>query len=112
MCAVFLGQPNGFADSLSQIIQLCALGFAASKRSDVKDIRTVQREGPLHTFIVDDSADGEHLVYPPALSGNDSAGENLYPLLIAFHNPAMHIDRIAYFEMRDFFLQALALDRI
>jgi len=112
VCAVLLGQSYGFAGAFSQVIKFRTFGFAASQRPDVEDIRTIQREDTLDAFIVDDSADGEHLIYAAAFAGNDGAGEDLNTLLVAFDDSAMNINRIAYLEMRDIVFEALALDRI
>jgi len=112
VCTVLLGQSYGFAGPLSQVVQLRAFGFAAAQRSDVEDIGTMQREDTLNTFVADDSANCEHLVYATTLAGDDSAGEDLYPLLVALDNPAMYIYRITDFEMRNLVLEALAFDRI
>jgi len=112
VCAVLLGQSYGFAGALSQVIEFRAFGFTASQRPDVEDVRTIQRESALNAFVVDDSADGEHLIYPPAFAGDDGAGEDLNTFLVALDDSAMHIDRIAYLKMRDTVLEALAFDRI
>ncbi len=109
---VFLRQSYGFSGAFSQVVKFGTFGFAAAQRPDVEDVRTIQREGALDAFVVDDSADGEHLIYPPAFACDDGAGEDLHPLLVALDDSAMDIDRIAYFEMRDIVLEALAFDRI
>jgi hypothetical protein len=112
VCTVLLGQSYRFACAFSQVIKFRTFGFTAAKRSYVEDVRTIQREGTLDSFVVDNSADGEHLVYPPAFSSDDCAGEDLNTLLVALDDSAMNVDRIAYLEMRDIVPEALAFDRI
>lgn len=101
MSAVLLGQSYSLAGAFSKVVKFRAFSFAAAQRSDVEHIRTIQRESALDTFVVDDSANCEHLVYSPAFAGNNSAGEDLDTLLAALDDSAMDIDRITYFEMRD-----------
>jgi len=109
---VLLCKSYGFAGALSQVVQFCTFCFAAAERPDVEDIGTIQREDALDAFVVDDSANGEHLVYTTAPAGNDGAGEDLHTLLAAFDNSAVYVNCVADFEMRDFVLETLAFDRI
>jgi hypothetical protein len=72
----------------------------------------MQRELPLHAFVADNPPDGEALVDPPTLAGDDRTGENLRAGLVAFLDPAVDVHRIAHLEVRDLLLQTLALNAV
>jgi hypothetical protein len=112
MIAVPLGQPDGLARPLAEVIQFCASCLAASDRPDIQDVRRMQRENAFHTLVIDDPPDREALVNAPAFAGNYRAGKDLRAFLIAFLYAAVNIDYIAYLEMRDLFLQTFALNGV
>ena len=60
----------------------------------------MERENSLDTLIIDDAANGKHLIDAAAFAGNDRTAENLRAGLVAFDDLAMHIDRIADLKMR------------
>jgi len=72
----------------------------------------MQGEDSLHAFIIYDSPDGEGLVDTAAFAGYYRAAKYLKTLSVAFFDSAVHIHRIAYFEMRNLFLKAFAFDSV
>ena len=109
MFAVALSEPNSFAGSLAKEIQFCPSRFAASNRLYVNNIRRMEREYSLYTLVIDNSAYREGLVDSAAFAGNYYACKDLNPFFVAFLDSAVHIDRIAYFEMRYVLLEVLTL---
>ena len=104
MVAVPLGQPHRFTGSFPQKIQLGTPGLAASDRFDIENIRAVNREYSLDTFIANDPANRKHLVDTTPLTSDDSTVENLCPDLTAFFDPAVNFDNITYLEVRNLLL--------
>jgi hypothetical protein len=104
---VALREFDGFAGSLAKKIQFRTSCFAASNRRYIDNIRRMKREYTLYAFIIYNSAYGESFVDSTAFAGNYRSGKDLNPFFIAFFNPATHIDRIAYLEMRYVLLQIL-----
>jgi hypothetical protein len=110
--AVSLGELHRLAGTLPQIIQFGPSRLSAADGLDVDNIGRMQRKDSLDTLVVDDSSHRKGLVYAPPFSRNHRAGEYLHPLLLALSDSAVNIDGIAYFKMRDFLLEAIALNRI
>jgi hypothetical protein len=112
MVAVPLGELDGLAGPVTQIIELGSPGLAASDRLDIDDIGRVQRKDSFNAFVIDDTTDGEVFVNTPAFAGDDRAGKYLRSLFVAFCNTAMNLYDITYLEVRDLVLETFALNGI
>ncbi len=112
MFAVTFRKLYALAASLSEIIKFGPFALAAAYSLNINHIGTMKREYSLNTFVVDDAPNCEHLVYTAAFAGNYSAGEDLNAFFIAFVYFAVHIDRIAYLEVRKFIFQTLFFNSI
>ena len=112
MFAVPVGQLDGLAGPIAQVIELGPPLFAAADRLDVEDVGRIQREDALDALVVDDPADREGRADAPAFARDDRAGEYLRPHFVAFFDPAVNIDDVADLEMRDTGLETLAFNGI
>jgi len=110
--AVPLGEFDGLARPVAQVIELGAPGFAASNRLDIEHIGRMQRKNPLDSLVGDYPPNGEVLVNTPAFAGDYSAGKDLRSLFVALSDPAMDLDDIAYLEVRDLALKTFAFNSI
>jgi len=110
--AVSLGELDGLAGPITQIIELGPSGLAASDRPDIEDVGRMQREDSFNAFVGDDSPDGKGFVNAPSFAGDYRAGKYLRSLFVALFNTAMNFDDIAYLEVRDLALKTLALNGI
>ena len=112
MVAVPLGELDGLAGPLTQIIELGSPGLAASDRPDIKDVGRMQRKDSFDAFVIDDTPDGEVFVDAPAFACNDRAGEYLRSLFVALFNAAVNLYDIAYLKVRDIVFETLALNGV
>lgn len=112
MVAVPLGELDGLAASVAQIIELGSPGLTASDRLDIDDVRRVQRKDSFDALVTNDSPDREVFVNAPAFAGNDRAGKYLRSLFVALFNTAVNLDDITYLEMGDLVLETFALNGI
>jgi len=110
--AVPLGEPDGLAGPVAQIIELGPPGLAASDRLYMEDVRRVQWEDSFDSLVTDDSPDREGFVNAPTFSGDYCAGKYLRSLFLTLFNPAVNLDDIAYLEVRDLVLETLALNGV
>jgi len=110
--AVSLGELDGFAGSLAEVIQFCPPCFAASDGPDIENVGRIKRENPFHTLVIDNPPNCKGLVNAAALAGDYSAGKYLRALFVTFFDAAVDIYNIAYFEVRFIFLQTFAFNRI
>lgn len=110
--AVPLGEFDGLACPITQVIKLGPPGLAASDRLDIEDVGRMQRENSFDTFVTDHSPDREVFVNAPAFAGNDRAGKYLRSLFVALFNPAVYLYDIAYLEVRDLALKTFALNGV
>ncbi len=112
MIAVPLGELDGLAGPLTQIIELGSPGLAASDRLNIDDVRRVQGKYPFDALVSGESPDGEVFINAPAFACNDRAGKYLRSLFVALFNTAVNLYDIAYLEVRDFVLETLALNGV
>ena len=112
MVAVPLGELDGLAASVTQIIELGPPGLAASDRLDIDDVGRVQRKDSFDALVTNDSPDREVFVNATAFAGNDRAGKYLRSLFVALFNTAVNLDDITYLEMRDLVLETLAFNGV
>jgi hypothetical protein len=110
--AVPLGQLDGFARSLAQVIQLRPSCLAASDRPYIQDVGRMQREDSLDALVIDDSPDREVFVDAPAFARDYRAGKHLRALFVALFDTAVNIHYIAYLEVRDIVLETFAFNSI
>ena len=110
--AVSMSESNGLSDSFAEIIEFCPSCFSTSDGANMEDIGRMEWEDSLDALIGNDAADGEGFADAAAPAGDNGAGEYLNALLVAFLDFAAHVNRIAYFEMRYFFLKAFAFNSI
>ena len=82
MVAVPLGELDGLAGPITQIIELGSPGPAASNRLDIEDIGRMQREDSFDALVTDHSPNGEVFVNAPSFAGNDRAGKYLRSLFL------------------------------
>ena len=112
MVAVALCQADGFACAIAQVIELCSSRLSASDGRYVQNVRRMKREDSLDPFMPHHPAYGEGLADSAALACDYRAVERLRAKLIALFDSALHIDDIAYLEVRNVVLQALILNGI
>jgi hypothetical protein len=110
--AVSLGELDCLAAPLAQVIKLGPPCFAASDWFDVDNVGRMQRKDSLDALVGDDPPDREVFVDAAAFAGDNRAGEYLRSLFVALSDPAVNLDDITYLEVRDFFLERLALDGV
>lgn len=91
---------NALAGAVSEVVELCSSRPSAANRFYIDDIGRMYREDSFNALIIDDSADGESFVRSAASSGNDCSAEYLDTSLVSFFDFTMHINHIAYFEVR------------
>ena len=97
-----LAQTNGLADAIAEVVQLGPPRHTAALHDDLADLGRMEGEFPLHSLSLHDAADGKCLPAAAAGTGDHDTGINLHPLLLALENTAVHVDRVANLEMRDF----------
>jgi hypothetical protein len=112
MVAVPLGELDGLAGPIAQIIELGPPGLAASDRLDIEDVWRMQWEDSFDSLVSDDSPDGEGFANPTAFPGYHRAGKYLRSLLVALFDKAVNLDDITYLEVRDLSLKTLALNGV
>ena len=100
MAGMLMWKFDGFPASLPQIIQLCTPCSATANRLYIHDIRAMQRKDSFHTFAAYHTPHREGFVDSAASAGDYCSGEYLDTLLIAFPDPAVHVNGIADFEVR------------
>jgi hypothetical protein len=110
--AVPLGELDGLAGPVTQVIELGSPGFAASYRLDIENIGRMQREDSFYALVGDDPPDGEGFVNAPAFAGDYRAGKYLRSLFVALFDPAVNLDYITYLEVRDLALKTFAFNGI
>ena len=91
-------QADGLADAVAEVVELRPAGDARPLHHDLGDPRRVEGELPLHPLALHDAADGEHLAGAGAAAGDHDAAEDLDPLLLAFEDAAVDVDRVADLE--------------
>ena len=69
-------------------------------------------EYSLYALVIYDSAHREGFVNPAASACDYRAGKYLDTLLVAFFDSAVHIDHIAYLEMRYILLEAFTISSL
>jgi hypothetical protein len=72
----------------------------------------MQGEDSFDALVIDNPPDGEGFVNSAAPAGDYGAGKYLGALFVAFSDAAVDVHNIAYFEVRCFFFQAFAFNRI
>jgi len=72
----------------------------------------MKREDSFDTFVTYHAPNHEGFVNAAALTGNYCPGKYLGALFVALFYTAVYINDIAYFEVRYFFLQTFAFNRI
>jgi len=112
MVAMTLREPDRLTRAIAQVIQLGSSRFSASDRCYAQNIRRVKRENSLDAFLAHHPAYGESLVDSAAFACYHRAVKNLSADLVALFDSALHIDNIAYLEMRNPALQALILNGV
>jgi len=110
--AVPLGELDGLAGPITQIIELGSPGLAASDRLDIDDIGRVQGKDPFDTLVIDNPPDGKVFVNAPASARNDRAGKYLRSLFVALFNTAVNLYDITYLEVRDLVLETFTLNGV
>jgi hypothetical protein len=110
--AVPLGEPDGLACPITQIIELGPPGLAASNRLYIEYIGRIQRKDSFDALVTDHSPDREVFIYAPSFACNDRAGKYLRPLFFTLFNTAVNLDDIAYLKVRDLVLETLALNGV
>src|ERR1043166_8631869 len=89
--AATLTELAGLANALAEIVELAAANLAVANHFHLGDARRLHGKSPLHAFIVDNPADGEHRFQAAALSRYHGANEGLDALFGAFND--LHADR-------------------
>ena len=112
MLAVPLRELDRFAGPLTKEVQLGPANLATAGGHDVQHVGRMERELPLDALVGDDPPDGKALVDAATLAGDHRTGENLRAGLVAFLDAAVDVHRIAHLEVRDLFLQTLALNAV
>ena len=108
--ATFL-ESNGFADTISQEVELGAANDARSLHDDLVDAWRVDGEFTFHTFTCNDTSYRERLVHAESSSGNHGSSENLDSFFFAFQNLRVNVDRIADVKLRRRFSEAALVDQ-
>jgi len=108
MAAMPLRQPNSFTLTAPEVVQFRPPGLAATDRLNIKNIRRMQREYPLNTFVSGKPANSKRLVYAAPSAGDHDTGKYLHTALGTFGNLTMHIDRITYLKIGCLVFKALA----
>ena len=110
MFAVPLFELDGFACTLTKVIQFGTSDLAAANGFDIEYIGGMDREYSLHAFVVDNPTNGKGFIHAASPTGDDRTCEYLGADLVALFDAAMDIHDITYLEMRSIFLKRLALD--
>src|SRR5262249_33278305 len=82
-----------------QIIQFGATYPALFLYFNPGDARRVDREYPLNSLAVGDSANGKSFVQPAAFPSDDNSTENLNSFLIAFYDARVNVYGIAHAKL-------------
>lgn len=107
MVAVAMCQPDGFTCAIAQVIQLRSSRLSAPDGRYVQNVRRMKREDSLDPFLPHHPAYGEGLADSAALACYHRAVKCLRANLVALLDSALHIDNIAYLEVRNLVLQTL-----
>src|SRR5437773_10519461 len=110
--AFALAKADGFADSITQVVELGAASDAAPFDFDLGDSRGVKRKLSLDPLAGDDPPDRKHLAAAAARAADDRAAEDLDTLVLAFEDPGVNVDRVADGKLRQFALQAGLFDEL
>ncbi len=110
MLAVAMGQFDGLARSLAEVIEFCTSALSAADGFYIDYIRRVKREDTFDTFVIDDSADGEGGIDAAASAGDNCTAEYLDTFFVAFLDFADDVDCVADFKERYIFFKGLAFD--
>src|SRR4051812_33661914 len=81
---LLLTQADGFADSVTQVIELGPASHAATFDIDLGDFRRIERKLALDAFAGNDATHREHLAAAAARPSDYGAAENLDALVGAF----------------------------
>lgn len=110
MFAVPLFELDGFACTLTKVIQFGASDLAATNGLYIKNIGGMDWEYTLYAFVVDNPTNGKGFIHAASPTGDNRTCEYLSADFVALLDTAMDIHDITYLEMRSIFLKRLALD--
>ena len=86
---------------LAEVVELGPADLSSRDHLEPGDRGRVHREGPLHADAERDLADGERLAQAAVLTADHHALEHLNPLATPLHHPHVHLDGVAWAEVRD-----------
>src|ERR1043165_5737545 len=89
-----VAEAPGLAGAVAEVVELGATRVGPAENLELGDHRRVDVELPLHPNILDDAADGDHLVLAAALADDEHALEDLDPLLVPFHDADVDVDGV------------------
>jgi hypothetical protein len=108
-----LGESSGFADAITQVVELRTSHNTMSNNIELGDLGRVQREDTLHSFSGDNFTHGECRVDPIASSMSDhNADKLLNSFFIAFLDSAMNTHGVADLERERFFSKTSLFDNV
>ena len=92
--ATLIAKTTALTDPVAQEVELRASCVTATDDLDLGDAFRVQREDTLDTFVGHDTTHSDHAVDAAAALSDQHTLENLDPLLLAFDDPYVHVDRV------------------
>src|SRR5713101_3283454 len=103
---------GGFADPVTQVVELRPSDVAAGDTLDLGENRGVDGEGPLDPNAEAHFAHGEGLATSAALAPYDNPLEQLHALAVALHDAHVNFERVAGGEIGDVAAELGAVDEI
>src|SRR6185369_17017754 len=85
-------QTHGLTGAFPQIVQLRPANFTTADNSNLFDLRRMERELALHTFVGHNPPHREHLTATRAAPRDHHTRKNLNALFVAFQDLGVHID--------------------
>jgi len=97
-----LTQLAGFADAITQEVQLGPADFATPLNLHVNNVGRVDHECSLNALIGNDTPNGKDLVNPAPAPRNHHTVEDLYALLLALNDSRVYVDGITDVQRGNF----------
>ena len=92
---------GGLADAITQVVELGATYATEALGFDLQHAGAVIREDALDAFAFNDAANGKATIHATVASNlaDNSAGEDLNALFVAFFNAGMHVNGVTNIEV-------------
>jgi hypothetical protein len=105
--AAAVAEATALADSVAEVVELGSACVTATDDLELGDHRAVDGPLTLDADVVDDTANGDHLVDAAALAADQNALVHLDAFFLALDDADVHVDRVADVKARKVALKML-----